>query len=46
MVVSKSMKKEFKGNTAPKQGKGSKRRPENFKKFQSNWNEIKGLRKS
>ena len=33
------MKKEFKSNTK-KFGKGSNRRPEDFKKVQSNWGEI------
>jgi len=38
------MKKEFKGNNS--YGKGSKRRTENFKKIQINWDDINGFRKS
>lgn len=38
------MKKEFAGNN--KAGKGSKRRKENFRKVQNNWDGIKGFRKS
>lgn len=37
------MKKEFKGNNQA--GKGSKRRPENFKQLQDNWELINWNRK-
>lgn len=39
------MKKEFKGNKK-QSGKGSERRKEDFRKVQSNWDEIKGFRPS
>ena len=38
------MKKEFKGNRNA--GKGSKRRIEDFRKVQDNWDEVKGFRPS
>lgn len=38
------MKKEFKGNNP--NGKGSKRRKEDFKKVREHWDEIKGFRQS
>jgi hypothetical protein len=41
------MKKEFKGNNKkPAYGKGSERRIEDFRKVQTNWDEIKGFRPS
>jgi len=38
------MKKEFKGNN--QSGKGSKRRKEDFRKVQNNWDDIQGFRPS
>jgi hypothetical protein len=39
------MKKEFKGNRKT-YGKGSNRRPEDFRKVRTRWDDIKGFQKS
>jgi hypothetical protein len=39
------MKKEFKGNRK-QYGKGSNRRPENFRKVRDNWDDVVGFRPS